>query len=131
ADVEQFAYLSVLDDGPGIPASKRARIFDRFSRQQYSRDRKTGGSGLGLSIVQAIVKSHGGAVQVRFGADEVRIPDLRSSAPSPAFGCCFTVYLPIPPTPDLDRIRRMGPQPAQQQQQQRLRIHRRRPSAGS
>jgi len=123
ADVDEFAYFSVYDNGPGIPASKRARIFDRFSRQQYSRDRKSGGSGLGLSIVQAIVKSHGGAVQARFGADEVRMSDARSAAPAPEFGCCFTVYLPIPPEPDIARIRRMDPP----KQQQRLRIHKRRP----
>jgi len=125
ADVEEFAYFSIFDDGPGIPANNRARIFDRFSRQQYSRDRKSGGSGLGLSIVQAIVKSHGGAVHVRFGADEVRMPDAHSVAPPPEFGCCFTVYLPIPPEPDIARIRRMSP--PEPQEQKRLRIHKRRP----
>ena len=104
ADVEEFAYLSVFDDGPGIPVSKRTRIFDRFNRQQYSRDRKSGGSGLGLSIVKAIVRSHGGTIDARFGADEVRLPDAHSDAPPPEYGSCFTVYLPIPPTPDFERI---------------------------
>ena len=104
ADVEDFAYFSVYDDGPGIPASKRAHLFDRFSRHQYSRDRKTGGSGLGLSIVKAIVKSHGGAVDASFGADEVRLSDAYSAAPPPEYGCCFTVYLPIPPKPDFERM---------------------------
>ncbi|MCL2403119.1 MAG: HAMP domain-containing histidine kinase [Coriobacteriia bacterium] len=108
ADVEQFACLSVYDDGPGIPASKRVQIFDRFNRQQYSRDRKTGGSGLGLSIVKAIVKSHGGAIDARFGADEVRLPDEHSDAPPPEYGSCFNVYLPIPPTPDFERISQLG-----------------------
>ena len=104
ADVEEFAYFAVYDDGPGIPASKRAHLFDRFSRHQYSRDRKTGGSGLGLSIVKAIVKSHGGAVDASFGADEVRLPDAYSDAPPPEYGCCFTVYLPIPPKPNFERM---------------------------
>jgi two-component system OmpR family sensor kinase len=108
ADVEDFAFLSVYDDGPGIPASKRNRIFDRFNRQQYSRDRKTGGSGLGLSIVKAIVKSHGGAIDARFGADEVRLRDAYSDAPPPEYGSCFTVYLPIPPQPDFERISKIG-----------------------
>jgi len=104
ADVDEFAFMSVYDDGPGIPASKRAHLFDRFSRQQYSRDRKTGGSGLGLSIVKAIVKSHGGTIDASFGADEVRLSGPHSDAPPPEYGCCFTVYLPIPPKYDPDRL---------------------------
>jgi len=104
ADVEEFATLSVYDDGPGIPVAKRAHIFDRFGRQQYSRDRKSGGFGLGLSIVKAITQSHGGAIDVSFGADEVRLPDAYSQAPPPEYGCCFTVYLPIPPKFDYERI---------------------------
>jgi len=104
ADADEFAFMSIYDDGPGIPASKRIHLFDRFSRQQYSRDRKTGGSGLGLSIVKAIVKSHGGAIDASFGADEVRLSGPHSDAPPPEYGCCFTVYLPIPPKYDPSKL---------------------------
>ena len=106
ADVERFAVISVFDNGPGIPLGNRAHLFDRFYRQQYSRDRRTGGSGLGLSIVKAIIKSHGGAIRLRSGADEVRIPHAGAEAPEPSFGACFMVYLPIPPEPDIERLGR-------------------------
>jgi len=111
ADVDEFAYLSVYDDGPGIPVSKRTGIFNRFNRQQYSRDRKSGGFGLGLSIVKAIVNQHGGVIDVRFGADEVRLPDEHSAAPPPEYGCCFTVFLPITPKPNFENISLFGSSP--------------------
>ena len=50
----------VDDDGPGIPASERDRVFDRFHRADPSRARSAGGTGLGLAIVRAIVDAHGG-----------------------------------------------------------------------
>ena len=52
----------VADDGPGIPADQRARVFDRFHRTDTARDRASGGAGLGLAIVDAIAKAHGGRV---------------------------------------------------------------------
>ena len=58
-----WAILSVIDDGPGIPEEDLARLFDRFYRSQPSRDRSTGGSGLGLAIVKGIVTAHGGTIQ--------------------------------------------------------------------
>jgi two-component system OmpR family sensor kinase len=54
--------LIVDDDGPGIPAEERERIFDRFARLDASRARDGGGAGLGLSIVKVIAAAHGGAV---------------------------------------------------------------------
>jgi len=54
------AQLLVADDGPGIPASFRARAFERFSRVEQSRT--TPGSGLGLSLVRAVARLHGGEV---------------------------------------------------------------------
>jgi signal transduction histidine kinase len=54
--------LVVDDDGPGIPAEDRDRIFDRFARLDASRARDGGGAGLGLSIVRVIADAHGGAV---------------------------------------------------------------------
>jgi two-component system OmpR family sensor kinase len=52
----------VEDDGPGIPADQRERIFDRFHRTDAARDRASGGTGLGLAIVRAIAEAHGGWV---------------------------------------------------------------------
>jgi two-component system OmpR family sensor kinase len=52
----------VEDDGPGIPADERERVFDRFHRTDQARNRASGGTGLGLAIVDAIAKAHGGTV---------------------------------------------------------------------
>ncbi len=54
--------FSVEDDGPGIPADQRERVFDRFHRVDAARDRASGGTGLGLAIVSAIAAAHGGRV---------------------------------------------------------------------
>jgi two-component system OmpR family sensor kinase len=54
--------IRVDDDGPGIAAAERERIFDRFHRSEAARDRRSGGSGLGLAIASAIVESHGGRI---------------------------------------------------------------------
>jgi two-component system OmpR family sensor kinase len=53
----------VEDDGPGIPADERERVFDRFHRTDEARDRAGGGTGLGLAIVDAIAKAHGGTAK--------------------------------------------------------------------
>ena len=58
------ARLRVHDDGPGMPEALRGKAFERFSRGDSSRTRASGGSGLGLSIVKAIVAAHGGSVRV-------------------------------------------------------------------
>jgi signal transduction histidine kinase len=52
----------VEDDGPGIPPAQRERVFDRFYRTDSARDRASGGAGLGLAIVRAVVEAHGGRV---------------------------------------------------------------------
>jgi signal transduction histidine kinase len=73
------AVLRVEDDGPGIPASDRERIFERFTRLDGSRARTSGGVGIGLALVRRVATAHGGSVTVgdavlggaRF---EVRIP---------------------------------------------------------
>ncbi|HET9719098.1 MAG TPA: HAMP domain-containing sensor histidine kinase [Solirubrobacteraceae bacterium] len=56
--------FAVIDDGPGIPAAERERVFERLYRLDPSRSREGGGAGLGLSIVRAIVEAHGGEVQI-------------------------------------------------------------------
>ena len=56
--------LTVDDDGPGIPAGDRERIFLRFTRLDEARTRPKGGSGLGLAIVKEVVERHGGSVAV-------------------------------------------------------------------
>ncbi|AZF37837.1 Signal transduction histidine kinase [Pseudomonas sp. R4-39-08] len=56
--------LQVSDDGPGIPVEGRAKIFEPFMRLDSSRDRRTGGFGLGLALVQRVSQWHGGQVQV-------------------------------------------------------------------
>ena len=56
--------FTVDDDGPGIPAAERERVFNRFHRTDSARDRDSGGAGLGLAIVAAIAAAHGGSVSV-------------------------------------------------------------------
>jgi two-component system OmpR family sensor kinase len=81
-DQGAWAVLAVVDDGPGIPEGSVDRVFQRFHRADPSRSRRSGGSGLGLSIVQAIVEAHGGTVDA--GND-------------PGGGARFTVRLPKGP----------------------------------
>jgi two-component system OmpR family sensor kinase len=54
--------IEVTDDGPGIPDAALDQVFERFYRADPSRSRKSGGAGLGLSIVHAIVGAHDGTV---------------------------------------------------------------------
>ncbi|GIJ47061.1 two-component sensor histidine kinase [Virgisporangium aliadipatigenens] len=56
------AMLVVADTGPGLAPQDAARVFERFFRTDPARTRTLGGSGLGLSIVQALVEAHGGEV---------------------------------------------------------------------
>lgn len=57
--------VSVADDGPGIPAADRERVFDRFSRLDEGRGRDSGGTGLGLAIVRELVRRRGGDIRLR------------------------------------------------------------------
>jgi two-component system OmpR family sensor kinase len=59
------AYLTVADHGPGLNAEDRKRIFEPFYRADPSRSRDSGGAGLGLSIVTAVVAAHGGRIEVK------------------------------------------------------------------
>ena len=62
AERDGHAVLAVADDGPGIPAGDRDRIFERFTRLDDARHTTTGGAGLGLAIAREIVERHGGTV---------------------------------------------------------------------
>ena len=72
----------VQDDGEGIPADALPHLFERFYRPDGSRSRASGGSGLGLSIVQSLVKAHGGVITVDSAVGE---------------GTTFRVQLPVAP----------------------------------
>lgn len=76
---EASAVIQVEDDGPGIPIPLQGRLFDRFVRGDDSRSRSAGSTGLGMSIVQAIVQAHAGRVEVQSTPGRTR----------------FTVMLPL------------------------------------
>jgi signal transduction histidine kinase len=71
--------LVVTDRGPGIPESERAHLFDAFYRGRRAQDRQVQGSGLGLSLVDHVVREHGGRVDVES---------------TPGKGSRFTLLLP-------------------------------------
>jgi two-component system OmpR family sensor kinase len=80
---EHLRFL-IEDDGPGIPADQRERIFDRFYRTDSARDRASGGTGLGLAIVRAIAQAHAGHVTAGETTEggariEVELPDFTAS----------------------------------------------------
>lgn len=57
--------ISIADNGPGIPETQRERVFEPFTRLEGSRNRNTGGTGLGLPIARNIVRAHGGELTLR------------------------------------------------------------------
>jgi signal transduction histidine kinase len=73
--------LIVQDDGPGIPATEREQVFDRFHRVDTARNRASGGTGLGLAIVRAIAQAHEGKVS----ADEAATGGARVTLQLPRF----------------------------------------------
>ena len=72
--------LHIDDDGSGVPAAERQRVFDRFARLDDARARDAGGSGIGLAIVKQVVELSGGTVEV---------------TDAPLGGARFTVTLPL------------------------------------
>ncbi|GGM29023.1 two-component sensor histidine kinase [Micromonospora yangpuensis] len=77
-------WLSVTDDGPGVPPELQPEVFERFARGDSSRSRAHGSTGLGLAIVAAVVEAHHGTVEVtsRPGHTEfrVRLPEPTATA---------------------------------------------------
>ena len=59
--------IIISDEGPGIPDSAREQVFTPFFRMENSRNRETGGVGLGLSIARTIVRHHGGDIALTNG----------------------------------------------------------------
>lgn len=78
-DTKNSSIFMIGDDGIGIPKHELSLIFERFYRTDKSRNRKTGGAGIGLAIVKSIVTAHGGTVQAESNAEQ---------------GSVFTVTLP-------------------------------------
>lgn len=72
--------FEVRDHGEGIPAALREKVFERFFRADNSRNRETGGNGIGLSIVKTIVERHGGQIVI---------------VETPGGGATFRVTLPL------------------------------------
>ena len=75
---DAWAYIDVMDRGPGMSAEERAKAFDRFWRADNSTARTTGGCGLGLSIARLLARAQGGDLTV---------------SPREGGGCVFTVKL--------------------------------------
>jgi two-component system OmpR family sensor kinase len=76
--------VRVVDGGPGLPPEQAAQVFDRFWRADTARTRVRGGSGLGMSIVAALVADHGGRVEFESTVEH---------------GTTVTVCLPAAPVP--------------------------------
>ena len=78
-EAKESSTIMIEDDGIGIPEQELSLVFERFYRTDKSRNRKTGGAGIGLAIVKSIVTAHGGTVQAESSAEQ---------------GSRFTVTLP-------------------------------------
>ncbi|WP_433276818.1 sensor histidine kinase [Pseudonocardia xinjiangensis] len=107
---ESTAVIEVSDDGPGVPAEDRGRVFERFVRLDSARARADGGSGLGLAIVAEVVAAHGGSVTVddapgggaRF---RVRLPATLPQEPL-AEGTPAAPWRPVAPVPSTAHAQR-------------------------
>ncbi|HXD61167.1 MAG TPA: ATP-binding protein [Lacisediminihabitans sp.] len=85
SNVNGVVEIAVTDQGAGIPEDEVERVFERFYRVDQARSRRSGGSGLGLSIVKHTVQNHGGDVRVwsQLGSGStftIRLPEATQSA---------------------------------------------------
>ena len=74
---DRGALVRVIDTGPGFPDGFRDHAFDRFTRADASRNRSTGGGGLGLAIARGLVEAHGGEIwidEAETGSVAFRVP---------------------------------------------------------
>jgi two-component system phosphate regulon sensor histidine kinase PhoR len=83
-----YIEVSVIDQGPGIPAEHIPRLTERFYRVDTARSREMGGTGLGLAIVKHIIGRHRGAMTIQSGEGKgstfsVFLPAARAAAPAP------------------------------------------------
>jgi signal transduction histidine kinase len=83
----EWAVLGVADDGTGVPAAERERVFERFVRLDEARTRDDGGAGLGLAIARDVAVRHGGSLTVRDTPTggalfELRLPLAKSDRPA-------------------------------------------------
>ncbi len=74
------AVVSIRDNGPGMTAEQASRVFERFYRADSSRSRTSGGAGLGLAIVSALVTAHHGNVRVESSPGEGMMVEIRLPA---------------------------------------------------
>ena len=75
-DNDERLAIVIRDEGPGIPDAELERVFEPFYRLERSRNRETGGTGLGLTIARGIAEAHGGSLSLRNrseGGLEVRL----------------------------------------------------------
>ncbi|MFF4971096.1 sensor histidine kinase [Streptomyces sp. NPDC001083] len=77
-----WAVLEVADDGAGVPAAERERIFERFVRLDEARSRDDGGAGLGLAIARDVARRHGGTLTAGEAAEGGALFTLRLPAPA-------------------------------------------------
>lgn len=70
SDWEDSVVFSISDNGIGIPEEELPYVFERFYRADKSRNRNTGGSGIGLAIVKSIITAHGGTIDVESRINE-------------------------------------------------------------
>ncbi|GIQ69237.1 sensor histidine kinase YkoH [Xylanibacillus composti] len=75
---DHHVVVCVEDKGIGIPEDELPHIFERFYRVEPSRNRATGGAGLGLAIAMQIIRLHGGDIDIKSRAAADRCPDARS-----------------------------------------------------
>ena len=81
-----YAAICVSDNGPGIPEGEIAAMFEPFARGEASRNRSTGGAGLGLTLARAIAEQHGGSLSLTNRIEDGRIVGLTAELRLPQGG---------------------------------------------
>ena len=100
-----FVVISVADEGLGIASESLARVFERFARSDASRSRREGGAGLGLSIVAAVARAHGGSCTAQSVVGQGSVFELRIP-----LDYAFRADLESPPGPTVGGLRELQPE---------------------